>query len=75
MYIRLEGPEKNLTLRIPAAIALNFVTANLLSGKSGMSPSQIREIFRILKKYRKTHPDWTFLEMWSKDGEHVVIKL
>lgn len=79
MYIKVQSPEKNLTLRLPTPILINSLTAAAASrhlSKNGLQiPAEIlREAFRIVKKYKKRHPDWLFIEVQSANGEYVQIK-
>jgi len=46
-----------------AAVALNI------------DAGTIREMFRALKKFKKNHPDLPLVEVYSSDGDRVIIML
>lgn len=67
-------------IRIPTGLALNRVTAGFLSKvcqKNGadISKEQLRALIKVLKDYKKRHPDWKLLEVDDADGEQVEIIL
>ena len=79
MYIKVQSPEKNLTLRLPTLVLINSITAAVASrhlSKNGLEipVGILREAFSIVKKYKKSHPDWIFVEVQSANGEYIQIK-
>lgn len=80
MKIIAKGDDHNVHLRIPTGLAFNRFTAAAISkgaGKYGVkiSPHQARILVKALKEYRRTHPDWVLAEVYSADGEYVLVKL
>ena len=64
--------------RIPMGAALNDVTASLLARKLrekgyDISPAQMRDLFRKIRRYRKEHPDWVPVEIETAGKETVRI--
>ena len=64
--------------RIPMGVALNDVTASLLARKLrekgyDISPAQMRDLFRKIRRYRKEHPDWVPVEIETAGKETVRI--
>ena len=54
--------------RIPMDMALNDLTASLLARKLrekgyDITPAQMRDLFRKVRRYRKDHPDWVPVEI------------
>lgn len=73
-----EGTGESHDIRIPTGMALNRVTAGFVSGickKNGVeiSKKQLLELIKVVKDYKKTHPDWKLVEVDDADGEHVEI--
>ena len=80
MRIIAKGDDHNVHLRIPTGIAFNRFTAGAISKEAGkygvkISPHQARTLIKALKEYRRTHPDWVLAEVYSADGEYVLVKL
>ena len=64
--------------QIPMGVALNDVTASLLARKLrekgyNISPAQMRDLFRKIRRYRKEHPDWVPVEIETTGKETVRI--
>ena len=62
--------------QIPMGVALNDVTASLLARKLrekgyDISPAQMRDLFRKIRRYRKKHPDWVPVEIETAEQETV----
>ena len=62
--------------QIPMGVALNDVTASLLARKLrekgyDISPAQMRDLFRKIRRYRKEHPDWVPVEIETAEKETV----
>ena len=71
------GGEK-IHLRVPSGLALNGLSARLLSGslkEKGMdiSAKQLHILFRAIKAYKATHPEWKLVEVHSHDGDTVEV--
>lgn len=80
MRIVTKGADYNVRLRIPTGLIFNRFTAGVISkqmDKYGMkiSPHQARILMKILKEYRRTHPDWVLAEVQSGDDGYVLVKL
>ena len=62
--------------RIPMEMALNDLTASLLARKLrekgyDITPAQLRDLFRQIRRYRKDHPDWVPVEIEARGKETV----
>lgn len=73
-----ENTRKKFVIRIPTGLALNRVTAGIavkVCKKNGVeiSKEQLMELIKVVKDYKKTHPDWKLVEMAGPDGEYVEI--
>ena len=69
---------KNIYLRLPGGLALNRISATLLSVKlkelhSSISSKQLRILFQAIKIYKRDHPEWKLVEVYGQDGETVEI--
>lgn len=72
--------EPNLWLPIPSGLVLNRFTAKFVSKhlkKYGfdITKEQAIRIIDELNRFRRSHPDWVFVEVQSSDGDYVEIKL
>lgn len=72
------GTDVNLPL--PSGLVFNPVSATILAGlckKYGVAVSrkQMVDFLKLVREYKKNHPDWRFIEVDSPDGEHVEIVL
>lgn len=70
----------DVCLRFPATLLLNGASAAFASGalrKKGLyiTARQMRRLFRIIRRYKESHPDWTLVDACSAGGEHIMIKL
>ena len=75
-----ENGGENHDISIPTGVALNRVTAGVLSKllqKNGVviQKKQLLELMKAVKDYKKTHPDWKLVEVDEADGEHVEVIL
>lgn len=75
-----EGRRKSTHLHIPNGLVLNGLSAVFLSAKlkdrdMDISGKQLRILFRAIKVYKSTHPEWKLVEIHSHDGEIVEIML
>jgi len=81
MKIVVKGDaEKSFRLLLPTGIALNGVSAAIISAalrkrKVQISAARLRGLFREIRRYKQGNPEWTFVDVQSADGVHVTIKL
>ena len=69
-----------LELRLPTGLALNGLTAFFLARRlradgDHISPAQLHEFFRAVRRYRRDHPEWVLVEVLSGGKEAVQIWL
>lgn len=79
MKIIVKEPEHHIRLRIPTGLVFNRFTAAAISKEADkygvkISIHQVRILMKVLKEYRKKHPDWVLAEVQSGDGEYVLVK-
>jgi len=79
IYIKEEEGHK-LDIRIPTGLALNRLTAGIAAGmcrKYGVeiTKNQLYTLIKVLKDYKKHHPDWKLVELKDGDGDQVEIKI
>ena len=72
----VNGNDTNLNL--PSGLIMNPVVAAVLEKvckKRGVEfpRKQISQFMKIVKKYKKEHPEWKLVEVDSPNGEHVEI--
>jgi len=75
-----ESGGKNINLRLPSRLALNGLSAALLSKALNnqnivIAAKQLRILFRAIKKYKRKHPKWKLIEVHDHDGDSVEITL
>ncbi len=75
-----ESKGKSIKLRLPSRLALNGLSAALLSKALNnqnivIAAKQLRILFRAIKKYKIKHPKWKLVEIYSHDGTFVEITL
>lgn len=81
IHVKAEGRRINLIL--PTGLMLNRLTAQIISAKTKddaeleiqLSGEQLNQLFRIIRRVKKVHPDWTLVEVRTHGGEEVTIKL
>lgn len=77
---------KSFCLRIPTVMTLRIVTSDtalrIASKHSGepenipkLSPQTRAELINTVKRFKKSHKDFTMVEMSSSDGEKFTLKL
>lgn len=80
---------KSFSLRIPTVMTLRIVTSNMAlkiaskhAGDGGnpaksckLSPQARAELIGTVKRFKKSHKDFTMVEMSSADGEKFTLKL
>lgn len=79
MKIILKGDRK-LTLGLPSGLVLNCLSASLLplylrKYDVHITGAQARKFVRELNRYRRTHPEWSLVEVLSSTGDGVRIRL
>ncbi len=79
IYIK-EETGKEMNIRIPTGMALNRMTAGVITKacqKNGtdITKEQLRVLIKEVKEYKKHHKNWKLVEIDSADGEHVEIVL
>ena len=73
-----DGP--NLTIPIPTGLFCNRLTAGIAAKameQNGFhaTPEQMVRFFRVVRQYKRRHPDWVLTEVQSADGDYVYVKL
>ena len=73
MIIIIKGKRK-LTLSLPSGLALNPLTASILpmylrKYDVRITGAQARKFVRELNRYRRTHPEWSLVEVLSSTGD------
>ncbi len=56
-------------------LAASFLAASIRDHKGNISGKQLHTLFRAVKAYKSTHPEWKLVEIHSCDGDHVEITL
>ena len=77
--IRSQSGHK-LFIPIPLGLFCNRLTAGFAAKameQNGWtaSPEQMLKIFRIMRRYKRKHPDWVLAEVQSASGDYVYVKL
>lgn len=80
MRIIVKEENHNIRLSLPTGLLLNRCVAGAAcreAEKHGVkiTPRQMRALFKAIKDYRRTHPDWVLAEVHNADGEYVYVKL
>ena len=81
MKIRIsEIPSKEFYLQLPTGLLLNGLTTPALAKTIkqygiNLSIKDTRLLIRAAKRYKKEHPDWKLVEVYSAKGERVEIRL
>lgn len=80
MKIIVKEAEHNIRLSLPTGLLLNRCVAGIACRKAEkhgvrISPQQMRALFKGLKDYRRTHPNWVLAEVEGAKGEYVLVKL
>ncbi len=83
IYVR-ENKGRKIRLAIPTSMVFNRLTAGAArkciakhdqSDNVNISAGDINKLFFELKRFKKKHPDLPLVEVESKDGTRVCIKL
>lgn len=77
VYVNEDNDQK-MDIRVPTGLVLNQMTAGLAvkaCQKNGVeiSKNQMRTLVKVVKDYKKTHPEWKLMEAYSSDGGHIEI--
>ena len=81
MYICVnESNEKSIRLRLPSGLILNRLSAIIVSialkeEKVDISVESLNILFREIKRYKMTHPEWKLVEVYNDEGKTVEIRL
>ena len=75
-----EEKGKKRVLRFPTGLFCNRFAAMLLRRslkKKGVTVTrkQTSHLLKVLKQYRRTHPEWELIDLRDKKGQRVQIKL
>lgn len=74
------GSERPIRILIPTGLALNRVSAAVISSELKkknvkIPPARLYRLFREIRKYKRRHSEWTLVDVQRTDGEHVTVKL
>ena len=80
MRIRIREGGTRFTLPLPNRVVFSHLTARLLSraaaeGGVDLPSAQLLAFFRALRRYRRAHPGFALVEVRTKDGGLVEIRL
>ncbi|MBO1679740.1 hypothetical protein [Bittarella massiliensis (ex Durand et al. 2017)] len=80
MNIRIREGGFRLRLPIPNRLAFSGLSARVFSRAARergveLTAAQILTLFQAIRRYRKAHPGFTLVEVRTKDGGAVEIKL
>jgi len=75
-----KADQKALRLHLPTGLILSRLSAACLSvslkkKNTNISGKQLYTLFRAVKKYKKTHPQWKLVDGQTSDGEYFQIVL
>lgn len=75
-----ESRDRSIRLHLPNGLAMNSMSAAILSAKLrkkkvNISGKQLHLLFKAAKRYKSRHPEWKLVEVESADGETVEIVL
>ena len=76
----VERTGKMTRIRLPNGLLMNGLSAGFLSSKAkqkniSISAGQLRILFRAIKRYKRTHPEWVLAEVNDHGGDTVKIML
>ena len=79
MRIWIRTQETRLHLLLPDGMLFNhlnvWLAVKVLEGKGiRLSRQQIMKLVDCLKAYRKSHTEWTLVQVNSADGDEVLVK-
>ncbi len=81
MYICVnERNEKSIRLRLPNGLILNRLSAAVVSSalqeeKIDIPAQSLNILFREIKRYKVSHPEWKLVEVYNDEGKIVEIRL
>jgi len=75
-----ESRDRNIRLHLPNGLAMNSMSAAILSAKLrkkkvNISGKQLHLLFKAAKRYKSRHPEWKLVEIQSSDGNYIEISL
>ena len=81
MYIHVsKSTGRPFRLRLPSGLVLSGFSATFIAGKikkdhPNITGKQLRILFRAIRKYKRTHPEWTLVEIQDQQGTQIEIAL
>ena len=81
MYICVNDQnEKPIRIHLPSGLILNRLSATIAAAalkeeNVEISAESLNILFREIKKYKLTHPEWKLVEVHSDEGKSVEIIL
>lgn len=71
---------KRIRLSLPSGLVLNRLSASILSARLkktsiSLSAKQLHILFRAIKSYKASHPQWMLIEAESQGGDVVEIMI
>ena len=80
MKIVVKEDSRNFRLHLPTSLMLNRCVAcavcrEVKKHEVKLNSRQLNRLFKVLKDYRKTHPDWVLVEVHGAKGEYVQISI
>ena len=80
MKLRIKDKSYNIRLWLPSGLFLSrpFAAAIARGARDKGVPltgKQLNTLFKAIRRYRKEHQDWVLVEVESKTGANVLIKL
>lgn len=65
---------------LPSRVITNSLTINIIHHKLKkdrifFTKKQISILIKEILQYKKTHKDWKFLELCTKDGDIIVVEI
>lgn len=78
MRIRVKDTDTNIRLAIPDFLIYSRLTLVLVKKYSGfdlMEKANLKSLRKAVRKFKRRHKNFVLVEVRSKDGEDVTIKL
>ncbi|MGI6166949.1 MAG: hypothetical protein ACOYIA_02270 [Eubacteriales bacterium] len=82
-----EKSEREITVFFPSTLIFNPLVAAFTAGiinkylrekgalDCNITAKQLRQLCRIIMRYKQKHPGWNLVEVHSKNGDDVIIRL
>ena len=72
--------ERDIRIPLPSFLFWNSMTALIAAGflrkkQIPVTAGQLRKLFREVRLYKRSHPQWTLVEVQEADGGQVTVKL